>query len=401
MFSLLGLLRRKKKPQTEEEMLADAFAGVKAEQEKKARIRRKKYRRLLPDWLDRRILIGLGLILCAFIADGVRRENEEFYATATRVVGTVQKLPREGRSGTRLEVGDKLEDRNVVRTGQRSRAVLEFPDASVVTVGPNTYMVVKMLQYSRGGKWRGRSFFVKFGQIWARVSPHFGKRSEMRVYTPSSVAAVRGTTFSVYQAPRGYQSTVYCTAGSVEAMGFRGRPRYVQANTTSSILLGQAPEQPEKLAADQQRYFRQKELTKEIPPEHWLKNVELTITQVLDMPLTILGLGKTSWGVGCADFARRTVTKKGLQLLHVQLEGSPTYPEFVNPATLEQLGIRQEEVRRILSVFYGDALELYRQLGDGRGFIVFARSKDKRRSLFKLTAYGPAPAEEDELKKYR
>ncbi len=181
MFSLFDLFRRRKKPQTEEELLADAFAGVKTEQEKKARIRRKKYRRLLPDWLDRRILIGLGLILCAFIADGVRRENEEFYATATRVVGTVQKLPQEGRSGTRLEVGAKLEDRNVVRTGQRSRAVLEFPDGSVVTVGPNTYMVVKMLQYSRGGKWRGRSFFLKFGQIWARMSPHFGQRSEMPV----------------------------------------------------------------------------------------------------------------------------------------------------------------------------------------------------------------------------
>ncbi len=212
---------------------------------------------------------------------------------------------------------------------------------------------------------------------------------------------MRGTTFSVYQAPRGYQSTVHCTSGSVEATGFRGRPRYVQANSTSSMLLGQPPWQPEKLAADQQRYFGQRELTEEIPPEHWLKNVELTVTQVLDMPLTLLGIGKTSWGVGCADFARRTVTKKGLQLLHVQLEGSATYPEFVNPATIEQLGISPQYVRRILSVFHGDALELYRPLSDSRGFIVFARSKDKRRSLFKLTAYGAGPAEEDELKNYR
>ncbi len=393
-------LFRKKKPQTEEEMLADAFAGVKTEQEKKARVRRKKYRRWWPEWLDRRVVIALFLILSAFIADGIRRENEEFYATVTKVYGTVQVLPTEGGTGQSLTVGAKLENRNVVRTGQRSQAVLEFPDGSVVTVGPNTHMVVKMLEYSRGGKWRGRSFFVKAGQIWARVSPRFGKQSEMRIYTPSSVAAVRGTTFSVYQGPQGYQSSIQCSDGAVQAIGFRGRRQWVQANTTATVTVGQSPEQPEALSQEARRYFNQADLTKPIPPEYWLKTLELTVTQLLDAPLTILGLGKSSWGVGSIDFARRTAALEQLRRLHVNLEGSSTYPEYVNPATLEQLGIPRKQARLILSAFHGDALELYRQLGDSRGFIVFARARDNKRTLHKLTAYGPGRATEDELEKY-
>ena len=396
---MFGSSRKKKKPTTEAEVLADAFAAVKTDQERKARIRKKEYRRWWPEWLDRRVVIGLLVILVGIIADGVRRENAEFYAAVTFVQGAVYMQPREGGAGRPLVVGDKLESRNVVRTDQRSSAVLEFPDGSVVTVAPNTHLVVKMIEYSRGGAWRGRSFFLRVGQIWARVSPRFGTDSEMRVYTPSSVAAVRGTTFSVYQAPQGGQSNIQCVAGSVAAIGFRGRPQLLPANAAASIAQGQAASRPQSLTTAQKRDFNQMDLTKPIPPELWLETLELTITQVLDAPLSILGIGKSSWGVGSADFARRTVAIKALQLLHVNLT-DVTYPQYLNPATLEQLGIPQEATDRILGAFHGEALELYRPLHDTRGFIIFARARDKNRTLYKLTTSGPQAAAEDELQRY-
>ena len=142
------------------------------------------------------------------------------------------------------------------------------------------------------------------------------------------------------------------------------------------------------------------DLTKPLPPELWLETFELPVTQLLDAPLRILGIGKSSWGVGSADFARRAKALEGLRLIHVNIEGATTYPEYVNPATLEQLGIPQQSADRILTAFHGDALELYRQLSDPRGFIIFARGRDKKRTLYKLTAYGPQAAAEDELQKY-
>ena len=401
MFEALrNIFGKKKKPKTEEEILADAFAAVKEDQERKARVRRKKYRRWWPGWLDRHVVIGVAIVLFAIIADGVRRENEEFYATVTKVYGQVYVQAREGARAQPLAVGDRLADRNVVRTDSGSNAVMEFPDGSVITIAPDSRLVVKMIEYSRGGAWRGRSFFLSVGQIWARVSPRFGGESEMRVYTPSSVAAVRGTTFSVYQPARGQATTIQCAQGMVAAIGLRGRPSAVYANTGTSIGLGQAARAVHGLSSSEWGSFRQMDLTKPIPPEHWLATFELTLTQLLDAPLTILGIGKCSWGVGSADFARRSATLTGLRYLHQHLEGYTTYPEYVNPATLAEVGLSGEHARRILSVLHGDALELYRPLADERGFIVFVRSRDKGRTPYKLTSYGPQRAQEGEINRY-
>jgi len=399
--ALRNIFGKKKKPKTEEEILADAFAAVKEDQERKARVRRKKYRRWWPGWLDRRFAVGFAIILVAIITDGVRRENEEFYAAVTKVYGQVYVQERAGARSQPLAVGDRLGDRNVVQTDSGSSAVLEFPDGSVITVAPNSHLTVKMIEYSRGGAWRGRSFFLSVGQIWARVSPRFGERSEMRVYTPSSVAAVRGTTFSVYQPARGQATTIQCARGMVAAIGFLGSPSAVYANTVTTIPQGQAPQRARSLSSSQQQsFFNQMDLTKPIPPEYWLETFELTITQLLDAPLTILGIGKCSWGVGSADFARRAATMEGLRLLHQHLEGYASYPAYVNPATLAEVGLFGEDARRILSVFHGDALELYRPLAGGRGFIIFVRSRDKGRTPYKLTSSGPRRAEEGEINRY-
>jgi len=401
VFELLRKLFGKgKKPRTEEEMLADAFAAVREDQERKVRIRRKKYRRWWPEWLDRRVVIGLAIVVVAIITDGVRRENEEFYAAVTKVYGQVYVQTTAGARAQPLAVGDRLDDRNVIQTDTGSSAVLEFPDGSVITVAPNSHLTVKMIEYSRGGAWRGRSFFLAAGQIWARVSPRFGGQSEMRIYTPSSVAAVRGTTFSVYQPARGQATSIQCAQGMVAAIGFRGRPSTVRANTVITIPQGQAPQRAKSLSSSQQRSFNQMDLTKPIPPEYWLETFELTVTQLLDAPLSILGIGKCSWGVGSADFARRAATLEGLRLLHQHLEGDTSYPEYVNPATLAEVGLSGEHARRILSVFHGDALELYRPLMDGRGFIIFVRSRDKGRTPYKLTSYGPQAAQEGEINGY-
>lgn len=394
---MLSWFRKKKKSQTDEEILADAFVGVKEGLEKKQRVRKRLYRRLWPEWLDRRVVIAILVVAGAIIADGVRRENQEFHAIVTKVYGAVWVQSSETSAVKVAQVGQSLGDRNVLTTGPQSSVVLDFPDGSVITVGPGSRFIIKLLEYSRGGRWRERAFFLQVGQIWARVSPYFGAKSEMRVYTPSSIAAVRGTTFYVSQDRKGVISQIQCADGYVAAAGFRGRPQYLYANTGASVSLGQAPKKPRVLTQAQCRPFTQEDLLKPIPPEHWLETFELTVTQLLDAPLSILGIGKSSWAVGAADFARRTTALEALRLLHQHLEGSPTYPEFVNPATIEQLGIPRKESLRILSVFNAGALELYRQVSGGRGFIVFARARDNKRTLYKLTPYGPQRATEDEL----
>ncbi len=399
---MLGLFGKKKeKPQSEAQMMADMLSAMEGDQQKKGKRRARRGKRLLPSWVDRRILIGLAVIVIAIIADGVRRENQEFCATVTSLYGSVEIHADTRSPGKVAKVGAKLSDRNVIRTGAQANAVLEFPDGSVVTVGPYSQMVVKLLEYNRGGAWRSRAFFLYFGQMWARVSPNFGEKSEMKVYTPSSVAAVRGTTFSVSQAPKGGKSDVLCSEGTVEAQGFRGAPQNVTANNLVTVAAGDATRSPRGMAADQAKSFSQSPLVKDVPPQHWLKTFELAVTQALEAPLNILGIGKCSWGVGAANFARRAAAQEQLRRIHANIEGSATYPAYVNPATIHELGIPERQSQLILSKFHGDALELYRQLEGGKGFIIFTRAKDPKRTLYKLTPYGVEKGTEDELRQYR
>jgi len=380
--------------------VSGALAELKDDQDRKSKRRKRRGKQLLPSWVNRRILIGLGIILIAIIADGVRRENEEFYANIAKVYGQVQVYADTTSVAKAAQVGDKLQDRNVIRTGAQSGAVLEFPDGSVVTVGANSQMVVKLLEYNRGGGWRARSFFLQFGQVWAKVSPHFGEESEMKIYTPSSVAAVRGTTFSVYQEPKGVKSDIMCSEGTVVAQGLIRAPQAVGPNSSAKARAGDATRTPRRMPADQAASFTQADLRKAIPEPHWLKTLELTITQTLDAPLTILGIGKASPYVGCANYARRTAAQEQLRRIYINIEGQK-YPKYINPGTIEQLGIPADKVRKILSSFHGDAIELYRQLEGGRGFIVFARARDTQRTLYKVTPYGVENGTEAELRQYQ
>ncbi|HCU34829.1 MAG TPA: hypothetical protein DGT21_05060, partial [Armatimonadetes bacterium] len=201
--------QKKKVPKSQEAQMAEALSAMKKDQDKKGKRRARRYAKWLPSWVDSRILVAILILAIAIIGDGIRRENQEFYATATYVSGTVQVYAR-GTSGAQALVeGGKLEDRSVVETGANGSVVFSFPDGSVVTVGPSSSVTIKLLEYNRGGQWRARAFYLRFGQLWARVGPYFGQESEMKVYTPSSVAAVRGTTFSVYQEPKG-ASDVMC-----------------------------------------------------------------------------------------------------------------------------------------------------------------------------------------------
>lgn len=387
----MALFGRKKreKPRSQEEMFQGAIGDLAVDLDKKDKRRKKRQRKLLlPAWLDRRILIGLAVILVIIIADAVRRENQEFIATLTGYSGQVTVQETGGAFPTPPVQNQQLVDDMVVNTGQGSYATIEFPDGSVTTLDQNTQFVVKLMEYSRGGRWRARSFMLVAGRVWSNVGPNFGEKSEMKVYTPTSVAAVRGTQYAVSYDSKKQLTTIQCNDGYVTAEGFTGQDLWVGQGGETSVEYGQAPAQPEWMKAEAKQTFAQDILNRPIPPELWIKTAELTLTQLLDAPLSILGIGKCSWAVGSADFARRTAAMEQLRRLAQFMEGYPRYPHFVNPATLEPLTIPREDAKRMLKAFHGSALLKYQPMQGLRSYRMTVQARDKRRTTFVLTPTG-------------
>ncbi|MCX7599460.1 MAG: FecR family protein [Armatimonadetes bacterium] len=386
--------RRKTKPRTQAELLAQTLEEIKEIQARRAKILPRFYRRLLPEWLDRRVLLAVLGLFVVFIADGVRRENEEFVAKLTQVTGQVQ-LQKAGQTQTTPALPKaKLEDGDMLATGPDSQATLEFPDGTAVTVAPNSVFEVRLIEYSRGGRWRSRSFRLLGGQIFAKVSKYFGAGSDLRVYTPAAVAAVRGTQFALSYDDSSKTAGLICLDGQVTYAGWAGTPVLVNPGQQSVVSYGSQPSNP---AAAEPSAVVPFSAAAMIPDKSapFLKKVELTMTAWLDLPLSVLGIGRCSWGVGAAEYARRAAAMESLRLIHQHLEGATEYPSFVDPCTLRELGIPERYAKRLLSVFSGGSIERY--MGFGQSFVLYARARDKKRTLYRLTPYGVEKGtEEDE-----
>jgi len=380
----------KKKPASDEELMLDLVARVAGDQARKARRRKwRNWRQFVwPAWLDRRLVVGVLIILIVVIADAVRREDREFAAVVTEVRGVASWQAGPTAAYQALVVNAQLEDDAVVTTGAGAGCTLRFPDQSVVVVSQNSQFVIRLLEYHRGGKWRSRAFYLKAGEVFARVSPNFGKQSELRIYTPSAVAAVRGTKFYVSHDPASWTTNCLCGDGAVRLDGFTGYPAQVAAGATSGVLVGLSPARAGAASFAQMRAFWFPALNEEVTPDPWYKTTELAVTQTLCGPLTILGIGKASWSLGSTDFARRTAAQEALRLIHVQIEGWPRFPPFVDPATLSGLGINELEAARLLKSFDGRAIERYDVGVYGANFRIAARARDTARTRFVLDQNG-------------
>ena len=379
--------KKKKTAQTDQEVLEDAFADIAQQQQK--RTTRKRRQAKWRKYADKRIITALVVIFVVFIADAVRRENMEFYATVTQVSGQAQVRLAKGGSVVGVELNQKLEDGGEVKTSASGWVALSFPDGSVVTLAPGSHFKVRLLEYHRGGQWRGRAFTLLAGRMWARVSEKFGKDSKCKIHTPSSVAAVRGTHFTVAYEPARNATSIACTDGAVDVNGFTGRGTQLGQGMATNVAYGQGPARRDQVDVNTRASFSQRALQQEIKPDPWLKKVELKLTSILDLPLSILGIGKSSWAVGAADYARRTTALEALRYIHHALAGYPSYPDFVDPFTLKELAFRPQDAERILMNFDGSCLERYERVG--QGFVMYARARDKKRTAYKLSNYGVEP----------
>jgi len=377
----------KVKSQNTAEAIADLIRQAEREQLRKERRRRRRqwfgWIQEAPSWLKTLITVTL-VVLVALIADGIRRESKEFKATLVSFSGSVSVFQNTTNQWVPAKPEMALRDKDVVRTGANGTAILVFPDGSAIQLEPNTEFEVRLLDFVRGGV-RDRSFMVRFGSAVAYVSQFFGAKSQATVCTPTAVAAVRGTGFRVVYDPATKQTIVQVVDGSVR---FRtpitetaSQPGQMAA-ASGYQLVGTQPLSPEYqrvLAATvtQLRRFEQ--------PPSLLQRIEWAINNALDPFLQILGLTPGGWSYASANFARRTMCMEALRRLRTHLESLNELPDYLNPVTLQELtGVHPKEKERILSAFAGNMLESYRKIGRDQ-YIVRARAKDKKRTLYEMT----------------
>lgn len=331
----------------------------------------------------RGLLILAVLAFIVLLIDGGRRESEEFYANLAAFKPSVSVR----RIEDKLTVAEKmqLEHKDMITTAKVGSATIAFPDGSAVIVQPSTKFEVQLLDYNRGPK-RDRSFLLRSGSIFTRISKMFGKKGQTLICTPNAVAAARGTGFSVSFDPSSQTTFVEVIDGKVALRNAGGRIEIRKGQTGTAIgnhpptlgVLGR----PQALAT---LFTRLAQLDQPVPPIIQFERDALTMANPL---LQILALTPHGFSPSDNDWARRAETKKALQLLQQALEAvNGEVPDELNPVSLTELGLNETERQKILNAFAGFSIDRYEKRGQN-SYLVQVRSRDSAGSVYVLTETG-------------
>ncbi|MBN2510519.1 MAG: FecR domain-containing protein [Spirochaetales bacterium] len=131
-------------------------------------------------------------------------------------------------------IGDEISTGDSVITGSDGTATLEREDALTITVAPDTVFVLQELETDKG---KETAMAAAVGSVRFKFGRLLGREPQIR--TPSMVAGVRGTEFTVWTAPEG-STLIAVTSGEV-AVSAEGATVSLTADEGVAVEPGKTP----------------------------------------------------------------------------------------------------------------------------------------------------------------
>lgn len=113
------------------------------------------------------------------------------------MVSGIANLQLTNNNSKPVAVGLLLSVGSLLTTGINSIMQVKFADGSVVTMQPSSSMKLDALSIYSGGGMVDTKLRLQQGKVEVRANPAHKLGNNMQIFTPSAVAAVRGTTFRV------------------------------------------------------------------------------------------------------------------------------------------------------------------------------------------------------------
>ncbi|MDH5716917.1 MAG: FecR family protein [Spirochaetia bacterium] len=130
-------------------------------------------------------------VIVAFLLTAVgcseKQKEKEFTGVFTFVSGTVL------HNSHPAKVGMNVTQHDIIETNEKSGAIIQFEDSALITLKSNTKLDVNMLAKGEEGK-AMINIAQNSGSTFSKITPN---KSKYSIKTPTAVAGVRGTSFSV------------------------------------------------------------------------------------------------------------------------------------------------------------------------------------------------------------
>jgi len=157
--------------------------------------------------------------ICCFIllvllsGCGKKPSSIDFRGTVTGMIGDVEIYNEQKMSWEPLEFGANISLGDSIRTQAESQVEITFNGDNTVKLDENTTVRVKQSADSAGNAII--DVFTGDGTVLSNIKKLAGGNDKYRVCTPTAVAAIRGTFFSVHFDAGAHVSHVHCLEGKV------------------------------------------------------------------------------------------------------------------------------------------------------------------------------------------
>lgn len=160
-----------------------------------------------PHWIVALLLFSLAVASQAFAAQEVGGIAE--------VVGGVDILKGGKLPAEPAKVGDKIHQGDVIRTKSTGKTQIQFSDESILTIAPDSRVVINEFIYQPETGQRQASIKIFYGLMHTLVTKIFKKeKPDFIVETQTAVIGVRGTDYFTLAAP--VTSDIYNNSGATE-----------------------------------------------------------------------------------------------------------------------------------------------------------------------------------------
>lgn len=159
---------------------------------------------------------------------------------AEEIIGTIQEVSGQtiisatGVEDAEAKVGMQIPAGYSVSTKANSKAVLKLVDGSLITISESSSIVLNEALITPDDSAKKSSIGLLFGKIGLKIQKGDGK--DVKVHTPTAIAAVRGTEFEVALASDG-STVVGVDEGNVN-MATDGGDADLDAGKAGSVTIG-------------------------------------------------------------------------------------------------------------------------------------------------------------------
>jgi len=199
------------------------------------------------------LIFGFGLLMIFWVYMVHTLTIVQRLAVVDVVEGRAEVLVHGRGEPVPLAVGELVRAGDVVRTGPGSTVELRWvgwAGGMRIRIDQNTRFRVTRSIINKSTSEEEARLRVDFGKIWLRLRQALTGKSKFEVETPTVVAAVRGTVFSVAVAEDG-TSDIEVLEGEVAVTGRDGAATTLTGGSRTAIAPGQQAAETQPLSAEE------------------------------------------------------------------------------------------------------------------------------------------------------